>query len=97
MTALASLVTGIPVSKHVSMTGEITLTGKVLPVGGIKEKILAARRAGIKTVLLPSKNMDDLMDVPEDLLKNLEILPAETVDDVLSNALVRRKARKGKK
>jgi ATP-dependent Lon protease len=71
----------------VAMTGEITLRGKVLPVGGIKEKVLAARRAGIHTVILPRRNERDLDDIPPELRAELEILFAETVDDVLAHAL----------
>jgi ATP-dependent Lon protease len=84
----------VPVRKDVSMTGEITLTGKVLPVGGIREKILAAKRAGIKMVLLPSKNLGNIGDIPEELLKNIEIVPAERIDDVIINSLVNKSGRK---
>lgn len=95
--SLASLITGVPVRRDVSMTGEITLTGKVLPVGGIKEKVMAAKRAGITTVLLPEKNVDDLGDVPTELLKKLKIVPVTTIDDVLSGALLSNKTRRTKK
>jgi len=87
VTALASLITDTPVRKDVSMTGEITLTGKVLPVGGIREKILAARRAGIKTVVIPARNVDDLVDIPPDLLKGIKVIPVDSVDDVLTYTL----------
>src|SRR4029450_2999586 len=81
VTALASLVSGRPVFSDVAMTGEITLRGKVLPVGGIKEKVLAAHRAGIKTVILPRRNEPDLDDVPADLRKDLEFVLADTADE----------------
>jgi ATP-dependent Lon protease len=92
--SLASLITGIPVRRDVSMTGEITLTGKVLPVGGIKEKVMAAKRAGITTVLLPEKNMDDLGDIPAGLLRKLKIVPVTTIEEVLSGALLKNRTRK---
>ncbi|HEX9015106.1 MAG TPA: endopeptidase La, partial [Chloroflexota bacterium] len=86
-TALASIITGRPVRHDVAMTGEITLRGKVLPIGGLKEKALAAHRAGIKTVILPKRNEDDLEDLPEQLRKEMEFVPVENVDEVLSRAL----------
>jgi ATP-dependent Lon protease len=73
------------------MTGEITLRGQVLPVGGIKEKMLAAHRAGLKTVILPKRNQLDLEDVPEEVKKDLKFVFAESVDDVLASALEKRK------
>ena len=73
-TALVSLLTGVPVRPDVAMTGEITLRGNVLPIGGIKEKLLAAHRAGIKRVIIPERNMKDLIDVPEEVKKEMEIL-----------------------
>src|SRR5579875_359934 len=85
--SLASLLTGRPVRSDVAMTGEITLRGKVLPVGGIKEKVLAARRAGIHTVALPRRNEHDLDDIPPELRKEMEFVFVDTVDEVLSNAL----------
>jgi ATP-dependent Lon protease len=85
--SLASLMTGRPVRSDVAMTGEITLRGKVLPVGGIKEKVLAARRAGIRTVALPRRNEHDLDDIPPELRKEMEIIFVDTVDDVLSHVL----------
>jgi ATP-dependent Lon protease len=85
--ALASLVTGKTVDPDIAMTGEITLSGAVLPVGGIKEKILAAHRAGIKKVILPKENGRDLNDVPEDVRNELTFIPAETVEEVLAAAL----------
>jgi ATP-dependent Lon protease len=86
-TALASLLTNRCVRPEMAMTGEITLRGKVLPVGGIKEKVLAARRAGIKTLLLPADNSKDLVDVPKEALNDLTIQYVLTVDDVLEHAL----------
>ncbi|MGG7055304.1 endopeptidase La [Nitrosomonas sp. ANs5] len=85
--ALASLFTDRPVSNEVAMTGEISLRGLVLPVGGIKEKVLAAQRAGIKRVLLPARNLKDLHDVPEAVRSALTIIPLETVDDAVQAAL----------
>ncbi len=90
-TAIVSLLTG-KVAKHdVAMTGEITLRGKVMPIGGVKEKVLAARRAGIKTVILPEKNKNDLDDVPEDLRKEMKFIFVDTIDQVIDAALDRRK------
>jgi ATP-dependent Lon protease len=85
--ALASLLTGRRVRDDVGMTGEITLRGQVLPVGGIKEKVLAAHRAGLKTVILPKQNEKDLEDIPDEARKNLEFVLAERVDDVFEAAL----------
>lgn len=87
MTALVSLFTGIHVRHDVAMTGEITLRGRVLPVGGIKEKVLAAHRAGIKRVILPERNTADLEEVPEEVRDTLEFVPVCKVDEVLANAL----------
>jgi ATP-dependent Lon protease len=86
-TALVSLLTGIPVRHDVSMTGEVTLRGQVLPVGGIKEKVLAAARAGIKKVVIPHRNEPDLEDVPDELKEEMEFILADTVDDVLDAAM----------
>jgi ATP-dependent Lon protease len=86
-TALMSLLTDRAVKPDVAMTGEITLRGLVLPIGGVKEKVLAARQAGIKTVILPAGNRKDLIDVPEDAKKNLHFVFAKNVNDVLSAAL----------
>ncbi len=85
--SLASLLSGRPVRSDVAMTGEITLRGKVLPVGGVKEKVLAARRAGIKTVILPRRNESDLEDIPEESRKEVEFIFVDTVDEVLRHAL----------
>jgi ATP-dependent Lon protease len=87
VTALASVLTGRPVRHHLAMTGEITLRGRVLPVGGVKEKVLAARRAGVRTVLMPRHNQNDLVDIPEALRKDLEVRFVDTVHEVLEHAL----------
>jgi ATP-dependent Lon protease len=86
-TALASLLTGRAVRDDVGMTGEITLRGQVLPVGGIKEKVLAAHRAGLGTVILPKQNEKDLDDVPKEVRRRLKFVLAERVDDVFEAAL----------
>jgi ATP-dependent Lon protease len=88
-TAIVSLMTGIPVRKDVAMTGEITLRGRVLPIGGLKEKLLAALRGGIKKVLIPQDNAKDLAEIPDNVKNGMEIVPVSTVDEVLRNALVR--------
>ena len=87
-TALASLLTGEPVRRDLAMTGEITLRGRVLPIGGLKSKLLAAHLAGVKTVLIPKRNEKDLIDVPEDIRSELRIVPVETMDQVLAEALI---------
>ncbi|MEG3056031.1 MAG: S16 family serine protease [Methanoculleus sp.] len=86
-TALASLVTGRAVDPTIAMTGEVTLSGAVLPVGGIKEKVLAAHRAGIRKVILPRENERDLDDVPEDARNELEFVTVGTIEDLLREAL----------
>jgi ATP-dependent Lon protease len=86
-TALASLLTGRPIKQELGMTGEITLRGKVLPVGGIKEKILAAARFGLKTVILPKHNEADLDDVPQTVREQMNFILVDTVDEVLAAAL----------
>ena len=88
MTAIVSVLTGIPVRKDIAMTGEITLRGRVLPIGGLKEKLLAALRGGVKTVLIPKENEKDLEEIPENVKEGLEIIPVETADEVLTRALV---------
>ena len=88
-TSIVSALTGIPVRRDVAMTGEITLRGRVLPIGGLKEKLLAAHRGGITTVLIPRDNEKDLVDIPDNVKKGLEIIPVGTVDEVLSGALSR--------
>ena len=85
-TALASLISGRPVRADVGMTGEITLRGQVLPIGGVKEKVLAAHRAGLKTVILPRRNEKDLADVPADVRQDLKFVLADRVDDVIAAA-----------
>ena len=86
-TAIISALTGRPVLRHVGMTGEITLRGRVLPIGGVREKVLAAHRAGLKTVLLPEKNMKDLVELPKTARSELKIIPIKHMDDVLAIAL----------
>jgi len=80
---------GVPVRADVAMTGEITLRGRVLPIGGLKEKLLAALRGGIKTVLIPLENKKDLADIPKNVTQDLEIIPVKWIDEVLDVALVR--------
>ena len=89
VTAIVSVLTGIPVYKNVAMTGEITLRGNVLPIGGLKEKLLAALRGGISTVVIPKDNEKDLREIDEGVVKNLTIVPVVSVEDVLKLALVR--------
>ncbi|MFA5040650.1 MAG: endopeptidase La [Bdellovibrionales bacterium] len=89
VTSIVSVLTGIPVRKDVAMTGEITLRGRVLPIGGLKEKLLAALRGGIATVLIPKENEKDLSEIPDNVKKGMSILLMNTVDDVLKHALVR--------
>ncbi len=86
-TALISAFTGREVLRDVGMTGEITLRGRVLPVGGVREKVLAAHRAGLKTVILPKRNLKDLVDVPKRARSELNIIPVEHMDQVLELAL----------
>jgi len=87
ITSIVSVLTGIPVRKDVAMTGEITLRGRVLPIGGLKEKLLAALRGGLKTVLIPQENVKDLQDIPDNVKRNLDIVAVGTVDEVLEKAL----------
>ncbi len=89
-TALVSVLSGIPVRCDVAMTGEITLRGEVLPIGGLKEKLLAAARGGIKTVLIPEENQKDLAEIPHEITKNLDIRPVRWIDKVLETALERK-------
>lgn len=86
-TALASLYSGLPMRNDTAMTGEVTLTGLVLPIGGVKEKVLAARRAGLKRVILPRGNQKDLRDLPEEVRKEMEFVFADRVADVLTAVL----------
>ncbi|MEQ8934269.1 MAG: endopeptidase La, partial [Amphiplicatus sp.] len=88
-TAIVSVLTGIPVHKDVAMTGEISLRGRVLAIGGLKEKLLAALRAGIKTVLIPEENEKDLAEIPDNVKSGMKIIPVRTVDEVLAHTLVR--------
>jgi ATP-dependent Lon protease len=90
-TAIASAMSGIPARRDLAMTGEITLRGRVLPIGGLKEKILAAKRAKLSTVILPRRNKKDLEEIPKHLLKGIAIAYAETMDDVMRIALRRKK------
>jgi ATP-dependent Lon protease len=87
--SLISIFTGIPVKSDTAMTGEITLRGQILKIGGLKEKLLAAKRGGIKNVIIPKENEPDLQEIPEQILKSLNIIPVEWIDDVISHALVR--------
>ncbi len=89
-TSIVSIMTGIPVRRDVAMTGEITLRGRVLPIGGLKEKLLAALRAGITTVFIPRDNEKDLVDIPESVKKHLKVIPVAHVDEVISQALARK-------
>ena len=89
-TAMVSVFTGIPVRADVAMTGEITLRGEVLPIGGLKEKLLAAHRGGIKTVLIPQENVKDLAEIPDNIKNKLEIHPVKWIDRVLELALERK-------
>jgi ATP-dependent Lon protease len=87
-TALVSTLTGNPVKCDVAMTGEITLRGEVLPIGGLKEKLLAAHRGGIKTVIIPKENERDLEEIPDNVKRDLNIHPVQWIDEVLALALV---------
>jgi len=88
VTSIVSVLTGIPVRKDIAMTGEITLRGRVLPIGGLKEKLLAALRGGLTTVLIPKENEKDLAEIPDNVKKGLSILPMSSVDELLKHALV---------
>ncbi len=87
VTSIVSVLTGIPVKSDLAMTGEITLRGRVLPIGGVKEKLLAALRGGLKTVLIPQDNEKDLAEIPDNVKRGLKIIPIRTVDELLGNAL----------
>jgi ATP-dependent Lon protease len=95
-TAIASALTGKPVNKSVAMTGEVTLRGRVLPIGGLKEKTLAAKRMGINRVVLPSRNKKDIEDIPKYIRKDMEFILVDTMDDVLKVALKTDRRTKGK-
>jgi ATP-dependent Lon protease len=89
-TSIVSVLTGIPVRRDVAMTGEITLRGRVLPIGGLKEKLLAALRAGITTVFIPKDNEKDIAEIPDNVKKHLKLVPVAHVDDVIAQALARK-------
>ena len=89
-TAIVSVLTGVPIHKDIAMTGEISLRGRVLAIGGLKEKLLAALRAGVKTVLIPEENEKDLADIPDNVKDGLKIIPVSTVDEVLTHALTQK-------
>ncbi|MDP6486692.1 MAG: S16 family serine protease, partial [Alphaproteobacteria bacterium] len=88
VTSIVSVMTGIKVKKEVAMTGEVTLRGRVLPIGGLKEKLLAALRGGIKTVLVPKENEKDLAEIPDNVKRALKIVPVAVVEEVLEHALM---------
>jgi ATP-dependent Lon protease len=87
VSAIVSAITKIPVRADVAMTGEITLRGEVLPIGGLKEKLIAAHRGGVKTVLIPSENQRELIEIPKNITHGLEIVPVRWIDQVLERAL----------
>ena len=87
VTSIVSTLTGVPVRREVAMTGEVTLRGRVLPIGGLKEKLLAALRGGIETVLIPAENEKDLVEIPANIKDGLNIIPVKHVDEVLRLAL----------
>ena len=89
VTSIVSSITKIPVNKEIAMTGEVTLTGQVLPIGGLKEKLLAAHRAGVKKVLIPKDNEKDLVDIPQKVKDDIKITPVEVVDEALKLALTK--------
>ena len=89
VTSIVSSITNIPANRKIAMTGEVTITGQVLPIGGLKEKLLAAHRAGIKTVLIPHDNKKDLVEIPQVIIKSINIIPVNTVDEVLKHALTK--------
>ena len=87
VTVLSSVLTGLPIHKDIAMTGEVSIRGTVLPIGGLKEKLLAAHRGGIKKVLIPKENEKDLEDIPQNVKDSLTIVPVEHADEVLKHAL----------
>ena len=89
VTSIVSSITGIPIDKNIAMTGEVTLRGHVLPIGGLKEKLLAAHRARIPRILIPEDNKKDLVEIPKEILDNIKIITVKTVDEVLKIALVK--------
>ena len=88
VTSIVSVLTGIPVRKDIAMTGEVSLRGNAMPIGGLKEKLLAALRGGIKTVLIPEENEKDMADIPDNVKEGMEIIPVTHVSEVLKHALV---------
>ena len=88
VTSMVSALTEIKIKSNVGMTGEITLRGRVLPIGGLKEKLLAARRGGLETVLIPIDNKKDLIEIPDNIKDKLNIIPVDSIDQVIENALV---------
>jgi len=96
-TTLVSVFTKTPVKSDVAMTGEITLQGRVLPIGGLKEKLLAALRGGIKTVIIPQENMKDLTEIPDNVKSGMKIIPVSSVSEVLEIALRKKGGKKAKK
>ena len=89
VTSIVSSITNIPVNREIAMTGEVTITGQVLQIGGLKEKLLAAHRAGVKKVLIPKENEKDLVDIPKKVREDIQIIPVETADEVLKIALTK--------
>ena len=89
VTSIVSSITNIPINREIAMTGEVTITGQVLAIGGLKEKLLAAHRAGIKHVLIPNENEKDLVDIPDNVKKDIKITPVKHVDEVLKIALTK--------
>jgi ATP-dependent Lon protease len=89
VTAIVSIMTGIPIRRDIAMTGEITLRGRILPIGGLKEKLLAALRGGLKKIIIPEENAKDLVEIPNPVKNALEIVPVSRMEEVLSHALVR--------
>ena len=89
VTSIVSSITDIPIDREIAMTGEVTITGQVLAIGGLKEKLLAAHRAGIKHVLIPNENEKDLVDIPEKVKNDIKITPVKHVDEVLKIALTK--------
>ena len=89
VTSIVSSITGIPVDKNTAMTGEVTLRGDVLQIGGLKEKLLAAHRSGISKIIIPMDNKKDLVEIPKNIINDLEIIPVKTVDEVLKIALTK--------
>jgi ATP-dependent Lon protease len=87
--SIISIFTGIPVRADTAMTGEITLRGQILKIGGLKEKLLAAKRGGIKNVIIPKENESDLQEIPKQILKSLNIIPVEWIDEIISHALIK--------